>query len=297
MHGLFGTKHLIILAICFVLIPVAYYFARKLKFEKMAKIMLFVGIISEIIKIFYYTVRNEDTLHGVLPKSDLPFHLCSIQILFIVVLNVSQNQKLKDMLISFMMPSCLIGGLAALLIATDSARNGAFIITLQYFLYHVAIMVFALYLMTSKEHAPTLKGYYSCLKMLLIMMFVAFYINSLAYDSNVIGDGKDKINFMYVAGPPQQGLPYLNEDGGWLSYIIKYAILVIVCVSLFYVKPIVLAATEKIRSLKNKSKGGSDSVEATESVVGSGCAEADESVVGSDSSEAAESKVEETSNA
>lgn len=250
MHGLFGTKHVIILAVCLVLIPVLYYFARKLKFEKMAKIMLFVGIISETIKIFYYIIANEDTHHGVLPKSDLPFHLCSIQILFIILINISQNEKLKSLLISFMMPSCLIGGLAALLIATDSSRNGAFIITLQYFLYHAAIMVFALYLMTSKEYSPTLKGYFNCLKMLLIMMFFAFYINSLAYDGTIIGDGKDKINFMYVAGPPQTGLPYLNEDGGWLSYIIKYAILVIVAVTLFYIKPIVIAAKEKIAALK-----------------------------------------------
>lgn len=261
MHGLFGTKHVIILAVCLVLIPILYYFARKLKFEKMAKIMLFVGIISETIKIFYYIIANEDTHHGVLPKSDLPFHLCSIQILFIILINISQNEKLKSLLISFMMPSCLIGGLAALLIATDSSRNGAFIITLQYFLYHAAIMVFALYLMTSKEYSPSLKGYFNCLKMLLIMMFFAFYINSLAYDGTIIGDGKDKINFMYVAGPPQTGLPYLNEDGGWLSYIIKYAILVIVAVTLFYIKPIVIAIKEKLTARNNKN--GTPAVESS----------------------------------
>ena len=36
-----------------------------------------------------------------------------------------------------MLPSCLIGGIAAILIATDSARNSP-IITIQYYLYHIA---------------------------------------------------------------------------------------------------------------------------------------------------------------
>ena len=79
------------------------------------------------------------------------------------------------------------------------------------------------------------------------MMFFAFYINSIVYD------GVSNINFMYVAGPPQDGLPYLNDNDGWLSYIIKYAILVIVAVSAFYIKPIVLAIKGKISSAKRKS--------------------------------------------
>lgn len=244
MHGLFGTKHIILIVISLILVAVGYILSRKLKFSQMTKIILGIGIVSEIIKIFYYIIRNEETHGGVLPKTDLPFHLCSIQILFIVVLNFSENEKLKRMLTSFMMPSCLIGGLAALLIATDSSRNGMWIITAQYFIYHAAIMVFALYLATNKEYGPTLKGYFSCLKMLLIIMFFAIYINSMLYD------GVSDINFMYVAGPPQKNLPFLNDNNGWFSYILKYAALILVSVTLFYIKPIVLAIKEKINSKK-----------------------------------------------
>ena len=244
-HALFGTKHIILLVISLALVAVGYIFSRKLKFMTMAKAMLYIGIISEIVKIFYYIHQNEEKFGGILPKTDLPFQLCSIQIIFVAILNFSSNEKLKRFLISFMMPSCLIGGLAALLIPTHSARNGMWIITAQYFIYHVAIMIFALYLTTSKEHKPTLSGFFSCLKMLLIMMFFSIYINSIVYD--YVSD----INFMYVAGPPQPGLPYLNDDNGWLSYIIRYAILVIGAVTLFYIKPIVLAIRDKIRAIKS----------------------------------------------
>ena len=114
MHPLFGTKHLILVAISLILVAVGFIFSKKLSFKTMTRVMLYIGLISETIKIFYYIITNEDKFGGVLPKSDLPFHLCSIQILFIVLLNISENEKLKSMLTSFMMPSCLVGGLAAL---------------------------------------------------------------------------------------------------------------------------------------------------------------------------------------
>ena len=256
MHGLFGTKHLILVAVSLALVVIGYIFSRKLSFKQMTKTMLGIGIVSEIIKIFYYIIQNEDTHGGVLPKTDLPFHLCSIQILFIIALNFSQSEKLKHFLTSFMMPSCLIGGLAALLIATDSSRNGLWIITVQYFVYHAAIMVYALYLSTSKEYGPSLNGYFSCLKMLLIMMFVSIYINSILYD------GVSNINFMYVVGPPQSGLPYLNDNGGWFSYIIKYAVLIIVSVTLFYIKPIVVSIKNALTKKENEVSHNEDKEEA-----------------------------------
>ena len=244
MHSLFGTKHLIIIAISMLLIVGLTVLSKKLSFEKLCKTLLYVGIVSEIIKIFYYINQNEATHGGVLPKTDLPFHLCSIQIIFILIINISQNEKLKRFILSFMYPSCLIGGIAAILIATDSSRNGLWIITAQYFLYHIAIVVFALNLAIRKEFKLKLSDYTNCLKFLLVIMFFAFYINSIVYD------GSDKINFMYVVSPPQSGLPVLTEKYGWLVYISHYAFLVISCVTLCYIKPIVSAIRSRF------TKGG-----------------------------------------
>ena len=244
MHSLFGTKHLILIGISIVLIVLFYYLSRKLKHNQVCKTLFYVGIVSEIIKIFYYTIANEATHGGILPKSDLPFHLCSIQIIFITIINFANSEKLKRFLYSFMLPSCLLGGIAAILIATDSSRNGTFIITLQYFLYHIALVVFSLHLFTTKEIKFDIKDYFNCFKFLLVIMFFAFYINSIVYD------GSNSINFMYVASPPQKGLPYLNEDSGWFVYILRYALLIVVCVTGCYIKPII----EAIKSLKNKKE-------------------------------------------
>jgi uncharacterized protein with PQ loop repeat len=73
----------------------SYLLIRKQKLEKVVLIMLIIGIISETIKVIYYIVRNEATHGGYLPKSDLPFHLCSIQLIFIAILHYSKNYKLK----------------------------------------------------------------------------------------------------------------------------------------------------------------------------------------------------------
>ena len=236
--SLFGTRHLVFILISFALIAGLFIFSKKLSIKQCAKILLYVGIVSETIKIFYYIQANEAKWGGVLPKSDLPFHLCSIQILFILVVNLTTNEKLRRFIFSFMIPSCLIGGIAAILIATDSSRS-TWIISFQYFLYHVAISTFALRLLTDKEMKWRVPDLLNCFKFLLVIMFFAFYINSIVYD------GVSNINFMYVVGPPQKGLPFLNKDHGWLVYIIHYAILVVVCVVLCYLKAIIDTVKEK----------------------------------------------------
>ena len=244
MHSIFGTKHLIIVGICIVLMVGLFIFSKKFSFANVCKTMFYVGIVSETIKIFYYIIQNESVHGGVLPKTDLPFHLCSIQIIFIAVVNFSKNEKLKRFLLSFMFPSCLIGGIAAILIATNSSLNGMWIITGQYFLYHVAIVVLALNICTRKELKLTVSDYFNCLKFLVVLMFFAVYVNS------IVDDGSGKINFMYVVSPPQSGLPFLNEKHGWLVYIVHYACLIVFSVTMCYIKPIIVAIKARF-ALKN----------------------------------------------
>lgn len=235
MHSMFGTKHLLILAASLILLVVGTIFARKWTMEKLTKRLLMVGVVSEFIKVFYYTIANEATHGGILPKTDLPFHLCSIQILFIFIVVYSSNQKLKELLLSFMIPSCLFGGIAALLIPTTSSLNGGWILTLQYYGYHVAIIIFALVLLIGKQITLTVRHYANCIKFLLGLTLFAIYINSILYD------GVSNINFMYVASPPQSGLPFLTEKYGWAVYVVHYTSLIIFCVTLCYIKPIITA--------------------------------------------------------
>ena len=239
MHAMFGTKHLIILAICALALSAAFFAGRKQPLDRLVKVLLGIGLVSEFIKVFYYILANEATHGGILPKTDLPFHLCSMQIIFMAVLVYGKNTKFNELLLSFMIPSCLLGGLAALLIPTASSLNGGWILSVQYFGYHVAISTFALILLVSGQLKLTVRHYFNCLRFTAILMLVAIYINSILYD------GVSNINFMYVASPPQSGLPFLTEEHGWLVYIVHYACLVVFCTTLCYIKPIVQALRRK----------------------------------------------------
>lgn len=237
-NALFGTVHLIQVVVSVLLIVLLSILVQKVDFKKCCKILLYVGICSEIVKIFYYIIANEDKYGGYLPKTDLPFHLCSIQIIFILIVNIVSNEKIKRFILSFMLPSCLIGGIAAILIATDSARNTP-VIACQYYLYHIAIVVFAIKIYNNGEYKLEIKDFFNCLKFILVIMFFAIYINSWIYTDQMIETGKGQVNFMYVVSPPQQGLPFLNENHGWLVYICHYAFLIIFAICGCYSKVLI----------------------------------------------------------
>ncbi len=239
---MFDTKHVIILVITFALIVGLFFLTRKWSLKKKYQAFLGVAILSEIVKILFYIVKNEEEFGGVLPKSDLPFQLCSIQILFTLFVLFTKNEKLRRAVIAFMMPSGLIGGLAAILIPTSSSLN-YLPITLQYFIYHAALITLAAHLLTDKELRFSFQDYCYCLLFILCLLFFSIYINSMLYDT---GTGSN-VNFMYVVSPPVDGLPFLNEEHGWLVYFFHYLTIVLAAITLCYIKPIFLFIKEKLQ--------------------------------------------------
>ena len=237
---MFSIKHIIILGVCalYALGALLLLSRKRPSLEGTVKLLLTVGVISETLKVFTYIVRNESTYGGYLPKTDLPFHLCSMQLILMVILMLSKSEKLKRALYSFMLPTCLIGGFAALMLPTSSSLSLP-VITVQYFLYHTSIIVFAIYLLMSEEIRFEFRDYTMACLLLFVTFFVAIYLNSW------INDYEHPINFMYVVNPPVEGLPFLNKNRGWLVYILRYAALAYFCVTLCFLRPV----AQKLRSL------------------------------------------------
>ena len=65
MHTIFGTKHLIILGICLVAILGGYFSARKWSLDKLTKVLFSIGIVSELIKVFYYIITFIIEVHSI----------------------------------------------------------------------------------------------------------------------------------------------------------------------------------------------------------------------------------------
>ncbi len=242
---MFSLKHLIIMAICVGVVCGLLFLIRKWDLHKASKMLLVVGIISELVKVFTYIILNEDEYGGILPKTDLPFQLCSIQILFVMVVVFTKNEKIKRVLLSFMMPSALIGAALAIAIPTPSSLN-YWVITFQYFIYHSVLIVYAIKILLDKTLKLNVKDYVTCLVFLLVLMFFSIYINSMMYD------GYAEVNFMYVVSPPVDDLPFLNENNGWFVYILHYAVVVMVSVTACYIKPIVLWLKNKFSKAEIK---------------------------------------------
>lgn len=258
--NIFGTKHIVLLLVSIAAIIAISILLRNIKLKTWYRILLFVGIFSETLKLCTYIVINESVYGGYLPKSDLPFQLCSIQLIFIALLNFTKNEKLHKFLLSFMLPTCLIGGFAALALPTSSSLNN-WVITSQYFIYHIMLVCFAIYLFHAKEIKWDIKDYVHCLIFLAFTALIAIYLNSMFYDvvEYTVIDGTksvefiNRINFMYVVDPPASGLPILNKNHGWLVYIIHYAFIAVTAITLCYIKPIINTIKQK-HATKKESK-------------------------------------------
>lgn len=59
---MFGRLHVISLCVSLVFIVIAALLTLRLPFEKVARLMLVIGLIAELVKLFAYTLMNEE--HG-----------------------------------------------------------------------------------------------------------------------------------------------------------------------------------------------------------------------------------------
>lgn len=223
---MFTNKHIIFLIISIAYIIGLLIVTRKKDIDFAIKNFLIIGIISEVIKVLYYIVTNDNGNY--LPATDLPFHLCSIQIIFLFILRVTKSENIKRILITVMIPTGLFGGVAALLLPTSSSINGLLILSIQYFTYHATLVTFSIHVYRKNEYEFTVKDVSNCLKFIAFLGFMAIYANGmLGRDTNV--------NFMYVVRPPMSDLPYLNLNQGYIMYLLKYSLLASFLVCLTYI--------------------------------------------------------------
>ncbi len=211
---MFTTNHFIWIALCALLITGGAVLAikRKLPFRTAALIMAGISLASELSKIFSYMIPlNEDdpSMGMVVDPEALPLHLCSLLIFVFFSLPFLKNEALRDKLLSFAVPISLIGAPLAILMATsgvDFTDQKAY----QCFVYHAAMVWFAVYLIATKQVKlglrPFLRNVITLSSLALIMLWVNGALS--AYETN----------FFFVVRPPAEDLPLLNLDHGWFAY-------------------------------------------------------------------------------
>ncbi|MBP3657644.1 MAG: YwaF family protein [Clostridia bacterium] len=256
---MFSAYHFIWLAICIALIAgsVAYLRRTKPPLERVLSAACVVAVVSEVVKTFsmlqMVPASDGTTMHVYLSMAHVPLHLCSLQILFIFYTRFSSNTKLREILLAFMYPSCLIGAFLALCIPTilgDSIRvNQAFTHPLgyQYFLYHTMLVVLGLYIPMSGGIDLRPKHYLTSLATIGVLGFASIYMNSI-FSQPVYLNGKlmsveHGTNFFFTFETPI-GIP-LTEMWHWYLYLAILLLLCVLLIGLCYVPVFVKAAREK----------------------------------------------------
>lgn len=245
---MFSWQHILWLIICLVSIIISVLYCKKnnVSLTKVLNVACAICIYSETSKVFstIQMVSSQDgsIIRPYIPLNHLPLHLCSLQILLIFYVRFTENKKMRERLLAFMYPSCIIGALSALLMpsifTTSISVDQAFThpISYQFFIFHTMLIVLGICIGLSNEIKWERKHIYSAILITLLLGFISIYINSI-FASPTYLNGKLLYvdfwpNFMFTYDDPiGLNITTLNQ---WFIYLAVLVLLVIVLVTLFF---------------------------------------------------------------
>lgn len=245
---MFSIYHIIWLVICVaVMIAAIIYFKKQRpQLKDVLTVACIVSIASELIKVFstIQMVPSSDgtMMYPYLEVQHLPLHLCSLQILVIFYVRFSNNDKLRDKLLAFMYPTCIVGAVLALMMT--SIFNATIEVTqafthplaYQYFLFHTMLLLLGIYIPMSGEVELDWKHYRSTMAILAVLGFLSIYINSLlakaTYVSGVLQSVDYTPNFFFTYKFPI-GIVF-TEIWHWYVYIAVIAVAAAAVIGLMY---------------------------------------------------------------
>lgn len=222
---MFSKGHFIWLGIIALFIVLFLFLSKKFKpsHDLIRRIVFFLLV---PLKIFHMSLSLKESSHGgfIIDQPQLSFHLCSIMIYAVILINLIPNEKFVKTMKSFMVPCMLLGAAMALLIPTEGV-DPATPRVWQYMLIHGVLVFYGLYLAIVEKVDLSIKAYLTNLKLLLAVAVLAFLMNSVL--------GEYGTNFLFLREPPMENLPILNMNHGWGVYLITLAL--ITCILLFSV--------------------------------------------------------------
>lgn len=188
---MYTLNHFIWIAVCLVIIAVSSYLLKKYKprLKWVLTVACIVSAISELIKTFSLMklIPSADgtMFYPYIELENVPFHLCSIQIIFIFITRFMKESNKRTTILAFMYPTTIVGAFAAIMIPTVFTKHvpveNAFthIMTYQFFLYHTMLIILGIYIVMSKEVKIEKKHFVSSFLILFVLSFISLYINSI----------------------------------------------------------------------------------------------------------------------
>ena len=246
---MFTMNHFIwlFIVLAVIVLSMKYLHQHQVPLEKLLNVCCVLALVSEFTKTFsvieLVPTADGSMYYPYISMGHLPLHLCSIQILFIFYVRFSSNTKMRETLLAFMYPSCLLGALMA--IALPSIFNGsvpvaqAFIhpLAYQFFLYHAMLIVLGLYIFTSKQVDIRPKHLGSTIGILALLAFLSLYVNSMVAAPVYVNGELQSVEYtanMFFTYQPVLDIP-LTELWHWYVYLGIIVVLALTLISLTYI--------------------------------------------------------------
>lgn len=255
---MFTVNHLIWIGICVILLILGFYYLNKCRptLQQVLNIACIGAILSEVTKTFsvlqVVPATDGSTMHLYMELGHLPFHLCSIQIIFIFIARYGGKSKWRDDLLAFMYPTCTAGAFLAILLPSifDSSISVSQAFThplaYQYFLYHVMLILLGMYIAMSGEVRIQARHMKSSFGILALLAFVSLYLNSMfavpTYVNGELISVNYTSNFFFTQRTPI-GIA-LTEKWHWFVYYGIIALLAVALLGAFYL-PFMKKVSEK----------------------------------------------------
>ena len=220
-------------------------------------------VISELVKTFS-VIKIVPSSDGTLffpyiENQHMPLHLCSLQILIIFYVRFTSNQKMRQIFLGFMYPTCTLGAFFALLLPTifnsSVLPEQAFIkpLAYQFFLYHSMLIILGLYIPCCKEVKLKSKNYLYTMIILSVISFVSFYINSALASPTYANEELISVDYMpnfFFTFLTPINIP-LKEVWHWYIYIAVLIALAFGLIALFYLPVFIKDRKKKKKVLIN----------------------------------------------
>lgn len=245
---MFSVYHCIWLAICgcLLLAAVVWLRSRRPPLDWVLSVACVGCVLSEVTKVFsvIQLVPSSDgeTWYPYLELQHLPLHLCSIQLVLIFYVRFAKKGRVRDAVLAFMYPTCMLGAFLALLMPSiygssiEAAQSFTHPLAYQYFLYHTMLIVVGGYIALSGQVAIRAKHYFSTLALLGGLAFASLYFNAMfavpTYENGVLVSVDYTTNFMFTFQPPLAIT--LTELWQWQLYLAVIVLLAVVLLALCY---------------------------------------------------------------
>ena len=245
---MFTWRHLLWLVICagLVCVTVRAYNKKRPDIKSVLTTALIIAVLSEIAKmvsvIELVPSQNGELLLPYLPLNHLPLHFCSIQIILIAIARFMKNEKHREALLAFMAPTCVIGGLLALLMpsifTTTISAEKAFtsLVSYQFFIFHSMIIALGLIITRSGEVDWSMKHFRTTTLLVYLLGFVSIYLNSMLASPTYIDGKLVSVDFwtnLFFTYRNPLGIK-ITELWQWYLYLLIIAVLATLTLYLFH---------------------------------------------------------------